>query len=715
MDRLRIFETHGVEFTGERGDEHYGLCPFTGKKDKFYVNVKKWVWDSKTAGLSGNIPQFLEKIQEQYQEQITKPLFRRLAEHRGLPEDAFIPWSVGWDGQRYTLPVRDINGFMQDIRLYPLGKRVISTAGVKTGLFGAEWLTRHPSDPVFLCEGEWDTIALRWLMRRVGYNGVVVGLPGAGVFKDEWVRWLTGRRVHSLYDADAAGEEGELRLQKKLGSAVQELTFVHWPEGVHDGFDVRDYIIYGAVEHNDPQACWSALLRKFETYPRRNPPKAGTTPRPASTNPDVPTRKSAWTKKAPTLDDVITTFKKWLYLEHTIGIEMMMAVVASQEIEGPPVWMFLVAPPGGAKTEILTSLIGMEQIYVQSSLTPHALISGANWKGEQDPSLIPRLNGKVLVIKDFTTILSMRDAEKDEIFGILRDAYDGRCGKIFGTGIERSYESRFTVLAAVTPRIYDLSQQHHSLGERFLKCGVGNNLQHTSERDIIRRAIDNIDRDSSMKWELQDVVHAFMKKARTRTLPTISPDMMERLIALAMFGARMRGTVSRDNYRNEIITSKPSAEIGSRLGIQLAKLAKSLAWIHGEKEVTERQYVMVKKVMLDTISQRIEDIVRVLLQKCPTRDDYLSSQEICIATRYPMATVGRIMSDLHILDVVDRIGTTYKFKWTLSTYIRDCLTRAELYQDKGELNRPVRRWIRLVKRRGRQMKRVLPDTEVEGV
>jgi hypothetical protein len=699
-DKLSIFEAHGVEWTGENGDEKIGTCPFTGKRDKFYLNTKKWVWDSKTAGFGGSVSTFLEKIQEMYQDNLTKPLLKKLAEHRGLPEDAFTAWGIGWNGKQYTLLVRDPAGHAVDIRMYALGKRVLSTKGVSVGLWGAEYLTRHPADPVFICEGEWDAIALRWLMRQVGYTGVVVAVPGVGTFKDEWRTWMSSRRVHSLFDADAAGEQGEISLQKKLKGSVQELTFVHWPDGVKDGFDVRDYVIYGAVERSDPTGCWNALLRKFQTYPRMNPPKEGTAPA-ASVNPNTPQRKSAWDKKEPSFDDVCTVFKKWLYLEHTVGIEIALAVVASQDIEGPPVWMFTVAPPGGGKTEVLNSLIGMPQIYLQSSLTPHALISGANFKGEQDPSLVPKLDGKVLVIKDFTTILSMRDTEKDEIFGILRDAYDGRCGKVFGTGIERSYESRFTILAAVTPRIYDLSQQHHSLGERFLKCGVGNNLQHTSERDIIRRAIDNINSDSTMKWELQDVVHAFMRKTRSKQLPALSASMYDKLISLAMFGARLRGTVSRDTYRNDIITSKPSAEIGSRLGIQLAKLAKSIAWIHGRSEVTETDYRVVKKVMLDTISQRIEDVVRVILQKCPTSDDTLSTQDIANVTRYPVATVGRILADLHILDVVERTGTNYRFFWTLSNYIRQCLDTAEVYKTEADLDRPVRRWVKMTKRRGR--------------
>ena len=62
MKKFRVFETHGVIFNSIRGDEHYGLCPFTGKEDKFYVNEKTMLWDSKTAGIGGNITKFLYEI-----------------------------------------------------------------------------------------------------------------------------------------------------------------------------------------------------------------------------------------------------------------------------------------------------------------------------------------------------------------------------------------------------------------------------------------------------------------------------------------------------------------------------------------------------------------------------------------------------------------------------------------------------------------------------
>lgn len=711
--RLKIFQDHGVSLSGQTGDQAYGTCPFTNKEDKFYINVKTLLWDSKTGGQSGNVHDFLRLISQEYVKRLTPALVARLAEHRGLPVDAFTGIHLGWNGRAYTLPIRDVSGRVVDIRMYRLGGSMISTSGAQVGLLFAEHLNDTPSAPVYLCEGEWDGIALRWLLKYIGASGSVVAVPGAGTLKPEWQLWLSGRAVHTLYDHDSAGEEAEQKAYDKLKSRVQRLTFVHWPESLPRGFDVRDWIKEG-IAKKKPRKCWKSLQALFRDQPRKtvlpkpDPDSAVSESDAKEHGPEgksTPVAQSKWTKP-PELRDVYDEFKKWLYLDSTDAIDIMLATAVSQHIDGEPVWMFLVGPPGSAKTETLSALSTVPNTYMTSSLTPHSLISGANWSKGEDPSLIPRLDGKVMVIKDFTSILSMRDTEKDEIFGILRDAYDGKCGKEFGNGVVRNYESRFTVLAAVTPSIYALSSSHTALGERFLKFGVGDNLVHRSEEEIIERAINNINKETTMRDDLADVVNSFvtrrlrMAAVSNGSLPVLTPEFQRRLISLARFGARMRGTVTRDTYRNDIITSRPSAEVGTRLGKQLAKLCQSLALIHQRRTVTMQDYRLVKKVMLDTIPQRTEDIIRHMLLTCPTVADTISAQDLTVATRYPIATVSRILQDLNVLDIVKRAAVSKgRSEWTLSTYIRECITRAELYRTDEEVNRPTRLFVRVIKKR----------------
>lgn len=699
--KLRIFEVHGVHFTGESGNQVYGYCPFSDKPDKFYVNVDSLLWDSKTAGVSGNVHDFLRLTADRYVAALTPRLLARLATDRQLPRAAFDPWHIGWTGRAYSIPVRNVRGTVVDIRMYVPDGRVIGTARAKTGLLGAEHLARHPAAPIYLCEGEWDAMALRWLMTHLGHPGVVVAVPGAGTFKPDWATWLSGRIVHTLYDHDGPGEKGEHIALAYLKTKVQTLTFTHWLDSFPEGFDVRDWVIAGAIERKTPKRCWTALHHMFKTVPRQTVLEDKTKPKGGEDDPDAeaeargpeavtPPRETKW-KTAPMLADVYTVFKKWLYLDSTEGIDIMLATYLSQQIDGEPVWMFIVGPPGSAKTETLSSLSWVDHAYMTSSVTPHSLISGANWKDGGDPSLIPRLDGKVMVIKDFTSILSMRDNDKDEIFGILRDAFDGKCGKEFGNGVVRRYESRFTILAAVTPSIYALSASHTSLGERFLKFGISDNLYHRHENDVIERAITNINRETTMRDDLADVVHAFLTrrigidKIPLNALPVLPEPIRKKVIALARFGARMRGSVTRDTYRNDIVTSRPSAEVATRLGKQLAKLCQSLAILHQRKEVTFDDYRLVKKVMLDTIPQRTEDIIRNILLTCPKVDDTISTVEVSNRTRYPQATVGRILQDLTVLDItrrnVGRVnGHSQHTTWALSHYIRGLIVDSDVYR-----------------------------------
>lgn len=712
---LPLFESHGVKFEGFTDNQAYGVCPFTGKSKKFYVNKTTGLWDSKVSGQSGNIDQFLTAIAHQYHANLTPPLLKKLAADRGLPPDAFDGWNIGWTGTEYTVPAAGPDGLVTDIRFYTPGKKMRSTTGAKTNLFGAHRLKEDKTDLVFVCEGEWDAVAWLWALRQAGKVGAVVGVPGAATFKADWATYMRNKRLFLMYDADAAGQTGMNTAAERCANTASAIGGLVWPENTPDGWDVRDEVKGNSSNILRIQVMVKRLMGAFQdvrqikgmkgatkTPPTPPPERAhlnghgglnghskgptrGPEPNTFGANPIL--RKSQW-KHGPSLKEVETQFRKWLFLDNTDALKVMLACIVSQHIDGSPIWVFLVAPPGGSKTEHLNALSMVENVMMTSSLTPHSLISGANFKSNEDPSLIPQLDGKILVIKDFTAIIGMRDADKEEIFAILRDAYDGHCGKVFGNGIQRKYDSRFTILGAVTPRIYDLGSNHASLGERFLKFTLGDNLDHTSEEDIIRRAITNINRETTMRAELADVVNAFLSKTvKTDVVPVVPEDIMARIIPLSKFGARLRGTVSRDTYRNDIMVSRPSAEVGSRLGVQMAKLGQALAMVEGKPVVGANEYRLMKKTMLDTIPQRFEDIVRHTLTLCPTRREYVTSRQLEEVTRYPSATVIRLLQDMMVLNIVRRTGEGGRPQYTLSDYIRKCITDSGLYTTEEEVSR----------------------------
>jgi hypothetical protein len=686
---LKPFRAHGVVFTGQAGNQAYGTCPFTGKQDKFYVNVENGLWDSKTAGYSGNLADFLKRIQDVYRKQLTPQLLQALAAERGIPIDAFKPWDFGYDGMRYTLAVKDLNGTITDIRTFQLGKSFMSTAGCKVGLLGAEHLGKRSSEPVYLCEGEWDCITDCWALQKAGQSGIAVGVPGANTLKPTWASWLANRTVHTLYDHDDAGREAEVMAQKKLGTSVAKLTFVHWPEELPHGFDTRDWLRYGAIRKKDPAGSLEKLHGLFRPETR-----LATRELNAKRTTMVIGRKK--TKKAllnvPSIADVHAAFQRWLLLNNTDTVDVILAIVLSERLKGDPVWMFVVGSAGSAKTAMLTAVQDFERIHSTSSITPHTLVSGASGPGGADPSLIPRIDNKVLVIKDFTVILGMHDMDKEEIFDILRDAFDGTCAKEFGNGIIRRYTSHFTVLAAVTPKIYAFSSSHAALGERFLKWTTGDNLNHDNECAIIGRAIDNSQHSEVMNDEIRKVTTAFLEDRWERAVdPVISPEMRTRIISLARFAARLRGSVSREAYNQDILTSRPTAELGTRLGIQFAKFARALAMVYAHTEVGEAEYRILRKIALDTVEQRIEDYVRWVYRASKKNNNaWITSKDLAEQAHYPLATVTRVMADLYELRVMQKRagGPLNKYAWALSPYILECIEGAKLYADPADVTRP---------------------------
>lgn len=636
------------------------------------------MWHSKTLGEGGDVHKFLERVCQKNEENFEGAAVQRLAKARGLPPGAFKGYGIGFDGKYFTIPVRDFRGKVVDVRRWIPGLKMQATAGCSLMLFGADKLAQsNQRATVYLCEGEWDAIALNWLLTRVKYppkDAVVVAVPGSGIFKDSWADYFQERTVHTVYDNDAAGEEGELLARERLTGVAKKVTYTHWMSKLPDKFDLRDWITNGANKRKIPNKCWSALQELFDNGPRRSDPLDDD----PSEQEEV---KSRYTTPA-TVEQVYSVFTRWLSLRSTEMVRVSLAAVLSQEIPGDPVWLFLVGPPGSAKSEICTAISRDEKVFTVSSLTPHSLISGAVVR--HDPSLIPKLDGRVLVIKDFTAILALSDNDRAEIFGILRDAYDGYCGKVFGNGISRTYQSRFTIISGVTPKIYSFADQNQALGERFLKYLVGDNLYHYDEDGSISRAMTNVSSEVRMRDEIQDVVQSFLAGARARIaenpLPVLSPTVHARVIALAKYCARLRGTVDRDRYRQEMLTAKPSAEIATRLAKQLTKFAMSLCMVNGTPEAGEEEYDIIRRVATNTIPQRRDDMMYHLYRGTPTAEDAMRTKDLMTISKYPFSTVQRMMDDLAALDVVQRAGKSNSWEWALTPYVRKLVSDCNLYE-----------------------------------
>src|SRR5215471_448662 len=131
----------------------------------------------------------------------------------------------------------------------------------------------------------------------------------------------------------------------------------------------------------------------------------------------------------------------------------------AHRLPGAPCWLMVIGPPSGSKTELVSLTEYIPGTYALSELTSKTFASGMKVEpGEENPSLLSRLKDEVLLFKDFTTVLEMHREERQAILAQLREIYDGRFDKPWGTGKELHWHGRLGFIAGVTPII----DSHHS-------------------------------------------------------------------------------------------------------------------------------------------------------------------------------------------------------------------------------------------------------------
>lgn len=391
------------------------------------------------------------------------------------------------------------------------------------------------------------------------------------------------------------------------------------------------------------------------------------------------------------LNDVKKTVLKWLELDDLTVIEVLLGSVVANLLSTDPFWLLLIAPPSSAKTELLRALTGFEKTYPLSSLTPQTLISGKVTKKNQTASLLPKLNDKIIIHKDFTSILSMRQESRQEVLTQLREIYDGKYSKVFGTGIEIHWEGKVGFIAGCTTIIDKYHSVNQMLGERFLQF----RLTASDPKKVGLRAKACVGKEVTMRKELQDVFTNFLNQFLEKEPFQIKevPEIDNKLISLAAFCAIARTGVSRDRY-TQVIDVLPEAEGPGRLMKQLTQLGIALTMIFNKSSIDSNIYQILKKVGLDTLSGPRERLIREMWSEGHSQDlmSWEKTKGIGELIELPTTTVRLLLEDLHVLGLMNRkmedeeSDKRQPYFWQLSNTCIELIQEAELFkQDDADL------------------------------
>ncbi len=248
------------------------------------------------------------------------------------------------------------------------------------------------------------------------------------------------------------------------------------------------------------------------------------------------------------LVDLHNRYKELLYIEDTNRIDVVLAVALSRKLEGIPIWMIIVGASGDMKSVQLHAVRNDEHTFLLHNLTSKTLVNGYKDK-EKHPDLAPELDKKLIVIPDMAQLLKLPPVEKGELWGQLRDLYDGYAGKVSGQGSQARYEGlKTTLLAGSTPAIDAQILVHQDLGTREL---IYRTKGSKNKEKVMKKCFENEELEEDITEKLRDITTTFLKQTKIKR-DFISEETINEIMRIARYITFMRASAEFDGFSNEL-------------------------------------------------------------------------------------------------------------------------------------------------------------------
>ena len=367
------------------------------------------------------------------------------------------------------------------------------------------------------------------------------------------------------------------------------------------------------------------------------------------------------TDPAVTRRDVHDTFARWFgdHFDHQYLDIVLSVAVTGFLLTGDPCWLQIIGGAGVGKTEATVSLAAAGCHVVSTISGEAAMLSGTTAKSRAKNAtggLLRQIGDRgTLVIKDFTTILSLHREKRAEILAALREMYDGRWTRTLGVdgGQTLTWSGRLTVISCVTG-VYD---DHHAviaaMGDRFLLLRL-----HSDEKQMrhhaTRQAIANVGGEDTMRRELSEAVAGFLKHLQVPD--DLAPDKAttDELISLSDLVARARSQVARD-FKGDPEFAHAS-EMPTRIAKQLAQLWRG-AKVCGLTDA--EALAAVRRVAADSIPPDR----RAVLEAVSNLNDP-TARAVEDATGMSRRKADRVLQELALLKMIRRQREGEGHPWT---------------------------------------------------
>lgn len=351
----------------------------------------------------------------------------------------------------------------------------------------------------------------------------------------------------------------------------------------------------------------------------------------------LPAARQSYSMK---LKDIHKAFKETLHIEDEDRIDALLAVVLSQKLDTIPLWIIFVGGSGDAKSASSNAVIA-SQFYVLHKINSKSLVNGMKNK-KKFPDLAPKLDKKILLIPDMAQILQLHPNEKAEVWGQLRDLYDGNAGRECGGTSTRYSNLRVTLIANSTPAIDSQILIHQGLGTRELIYRTKGNRQ---QDELMEKCLDNSMKIKRLTTELNAKVVPFMHNLEFKDVE-LTHKVKDELKILSLFISRMRVTAEYDysnELRNFVYPEEPTRVI-QQLSI-FYKCLKSL-----DKDYSDETAFRILWHIARSCASPMR--IRVFTYMLENKDKQFTDRELSAGCGLGRNTIKRECSVLEALDLV---------------------------------------------------------------
>lgn len=366
-----------------------------------------------------------------------------------------------------------------------------------------------------------------------------------------------------------------------------------------------------------------------------------------------------------------------------IGLKIVLAVSVSCNFPNSHMlWMLLVGVPSSGKTDLVRLMKDAESAYYLDNLTQNAFISGERvTKSQKVYDLLPLINKKCLIIKDWTSIFSLDEKMTKKLLGDLVGIYDKEFTKFSSRRGNISYQSSFSQLGCITPATLNRHTQYMNMvGPRFLCYSMPTSTGEDAEKSY-ESIFTNANR-SLIEKEARLYVSSYLNQIIQKpfSIKPLSKPAQAYLRTIAELMSNCRGIVllQSSTFKNDEGEEVKYYEVSDvqieepwRAVQQIILLGQYLAFVVGCAEVTTEELSIIKEVVISSMPADRSQALRTIKEQGGT----ITAKQLSDSFDRSIKTSRRLLDELAALKVLEKVkgSGTIATDYTISKQFKNIL------------------------------------------